>query len=788
MIRDYQKIEGAIRKIFSDSLEFPGKGGGRHTYWGEDGQDGYGDEDDDDGQPDYWYDPETWQAIYFEEEDIFEDLLEMDQEGQAYMVLQDPHGLIGEETLAQHGKCGVAGLEVHPPRSSRYSMPTKYSRCLLRWRRCLLRLWLGYASQAIGALQEVIRQPRLREARILGMGRDNVPSNCSRQKVSRRCDANGGHEDPASPGRWPTTALCGTPEKNRGSGSGAEAIQDVPTRHHQPRGQRQLELEQVHELGAIEMIPKIGLERMNEWVMVLIFRLPDYVLPQQKKGKKQQAHLGEYPSGTRTQGPMSVAASSSQLPLQELRHLPETHRMNTPPGAGASLEDMSYTPELTESDNDGMSGRDRDGLAMMRQDVHNFEMDNPTLTQSCQHCPGTNYVWNGAANCPFLFPNLDHKMTPAFGCAVPSGETLHSDCEGSTGLRVPELQDFTLEVDWPEAAGTRQDIIDYVLREFQCSGCQLEKRPATRLPSGTPRTFDFNVVIGVDVLILHGVDNKTEHPVLNVTCCGTLYSTFGIIDVQRRTAALTWKAFALLWLRTFGAPEYLIDDQGNEFVVGQKFQDGLEHHGICPIEINRDAPYENGVTERRGGHIKDEYYRTRELRPSVKREIERQVFQEGEPVMIWRQGTRGSLAKVGPCLVVIQKGHDVGVTRRDELHKCNVSQVFPIGNLERQGLECIPLDLLQAKERLRHDSEKLQYIDISQENDDDDHDGGEMLPSSTATGAVAHPGGPVTVDIDANGKPSEPHALPPEGGPLIRAMPAENHQNLMHYHLKGAID
>ena len=138
--------------------------------------------------------------------------------------------------------------------------------------------------------------------------------------------------------------------------------------------------------------------------------------------------------------------------------------------------------------------------------------------------------------------------------------------------------------------------------------------------------------------------------------------------------------------------------------------------------------------------------------------------------------------------MVIQKGHDVGVTRRDELHKCNVSQVFPIGNLERQGLECIPLDLLQAKERLRHDSEKLQYIDISQENDDDDHDGGEMLPSSTATGAVAHPGGPVTVDIDANGKPSEPHALPPEGGPLIRAMPAENHQNLMHYHLKGAID
>ena len=215
-------------------------------------------------------------------------------------------------------------------------------------------------------------------------------------------------------------------------------------------------------------------------------------------------------------------------------------------------------------------------------------------------------------------------------------------------------------------------------------------------------------------------------------------------------------------------------------VLGRQAQLSLEtlsDHGQYEMSTTSDRAWQ------RADHIRKS---ARRARP--RREIERQVFQEGEPVMIWRQGTRGSLAKVGPCLVVIQKGHDVGVTRRDELHKCNVSQVFPIGNLERQGLECIPLDLLQAKERLRHDSEKLQYIDISQENDDDDHDGGEMLPSSTATGAVAHPGGPVTVDIDANGKPSEPHALPPEGGPLIRAMPAENHQNLMHYHLKGAID
>ena len=289
-----------------------------------------------------------------------------------------------------------------------------------------------------------------------------------------------------------------------------------------------------------------------------------------------------------------------------------------------------------------------------------------------------------------------------------------------------------------KAAGTRDDIVQYALREFECPGCSLEKRPATRLPAATPRTYDFNVVVGIDVLFVHGIDNKTEHPVLNITCWGTLYSTFGMIDHQRRTAELTWKAFTRLWLRTFGAPQFIIYDQGNEF-VGRAFQEGLESHGICPVEINRDAPFENGVTERRGGLFKDLYYRPRELvapqtisevetlifevswslqtltnrsgfspaqrvlgkQPQLnvetlsdlgeyelsttmdrawkraehirqsarqalldldtkerlgRRELERHQFTEGEPVMIWRQGRRGALAKTGPCFVVIQRG------------------------------------------------------------------------------------------------------------------------------------
>ena len=86
---------------------------------------------------------------------------------------------------------------------------------------------------------------------------------------------------------------------------------------------------------------------------------------------------------------------------------------------------------------------------------------------------------------------------------------------------------------------------------------------------------------------------------------------------------------------------------------------------------------------------------------------------------MWRQGRRGGLAKAGPCYVIVQQGHSVWVTRRGELWKCHISQIFPYAEFESQGLEVVPHELLQAKERLRFDSEKLGYVDVTQENRDD---------------------------------------------------------------------
>ena len=383
----------------------------------------------------------------------------------------------------------------------------------------------------------------------------------------------------------------------------------------------------------------------------------------------------------------------------------------------------------------------------------------------------------------------------------------------------PQMKEFVRLL---RAAGTRPDIIDYVMKEFVCEGCLKERRQPSRLPAATPRTYDFNVVIGVDLLFVMGCKPTDEHPILNVTCLGTLYSTFTMVDATRRSSAMVWSSFLRSWVRTFGAPSFLLYDQGLEFQGA--FVEGLEELGIQPIVIDRDSPYQNGTVERRGGLFKEVYYKTRELRqpadlqevqdmvhevawalqtmtnrsgfspaqrvfgrqPSIamellndagtfeqtqsptadaawlradeirqaarkalmevdgrerlnravrarpRRQREEHEFKEGDPVYVWRQGKRGAQAKVGPCFVVLQKGSTVWVTRRGELWRCNKTQVFKMGNLEAQGLEVIPAELLRAKERLRFHPEKLGFIDVEQEGDPPDTAFRDEQPAPTA--------------------------------------------------------
>ena len=167
-----------------------------------------------------------------------------------------------------------------------------------------------------------------------------------------------------------------------------------------------------------------------------------------------------------------------------------------------------------------------------------------------------------------------------------------------------------------------------------------------------------------------------------------------------------------------------------------------------------------------------------------RRKLETRVFTEGQPVVVWRQGRRGALAKVGPCFVILQRGSTVWVTRRGELWKCDASQVFEMGPLEVQGIEVIPKDLLMAKERLRFDSEKLGFVDVSQENQPDkeeryeEEDPAEPTKLRTAAqhGLPREDGEDADLPSDAEGySPDEIPKRPEQAqteGPVVTTRPA----------------
>ena len=66
-----------------------------------------------------------------------------------------------------------------------------------------------------------------------------------------------------------------------------------------------------------------------------------------------------------------------------------------------------------------------------------------------------------------------------------------------------------------------------------------------------------------------------------------------------------------------------------------------------------------------GGDSKERLSRAMRARPRKAREGH--VFREGDPVSVWRQGRRGTTAKVGPCFVILQKGDTVWVIRTLEV-------------------------------------------------------------------------------------------------------------------------
>ena len=78
-----------------------------------------------------------------------------------------------------------------------------------------------------------------------------------------------------------------------------------------------------------------------------------------------------------------------------------------------------------------------------------------------------------------------------------------------------------------KAAGAREDVLEYVQKQFECETCDRRQREVRRRVAAYPRTFTFNRIVAVDTVYVpwRGV----SLPVLNVVDQGSHYQMMTLI-------------------------------------------------------------------------------------------------------------------------------------------------------------------------------------------------------------------------------------------------------------------
>ena len=155
-------------------------------------------------------------------------------------------------------------------------------------------------------------------------------------------------------------------------------------------------------------------------------------------------------------------------------------------------------------------------------------------------------------------------------------------------------------------AGIRKGISLWVQKHFHCPACAAWRPKSVRRPAALPRSYELNRVVGCDTVFIHlGICSPEAW--LNIVDWGTRFqqaARFNLIgDPPCSEDAL--QGLLTSWCQVFGFPETVIVDAGSEFKGA--FRDYLEERGIYIHVINSRAPWENGITERHGGLLKENW-------------------------------------------------------------------------------------------------------------------------------------------------------------------------------------
>ena len=142
-------------------------------------------------------------------------------------------------------------------------------------------------------------------------------------------------------------------------------------------------------------------------------------------------------------------------------------------------------------------------------------------------------------------------------------------------------------------------LVDNVSRE--CDVCKRFKRPPLRPIVSFPLANDFNETVAMDIkvidskLVLHMIDHVTR------------YSSACVLRNKRKETIV--QALMEYWVRIFGAPTYILTDNGGEF-VNDEVVEYAEKFNIQLRTTAAESAWSNGLCERHNASLANNVYKT----------------------------------------------------------------------------------------------------------------------------------------------------------------------------------
>ena len=166
------------------------------------------------------------------------------------------------------------------------------------------------------------------------------------------------------------------------------------------------------------------------------------------------------------------------------------------------------------------------------------------------------------------------------------------------------------------AGRVRQEILQWVAKEFTCGTCQSQAMPKAPRPAVVPRCYAPGVALGLDVFYVPDERNHRSLPVLNLVDLGTSYQMVEVLDSKEPMHI--WHTVWKTWARTFGLPQFITVDEGREFRGG--LARICADAGVIIFRAAARAPWQQGKVERHGGLMKAMLEKGREELPPTSRE------------------------------------------------------------------------------------------------------------------------------------------------------------------------